>query len=71
MENVGILYDQFIYCKAIWYCYGYLVYFMAIRYNFSSFGTLYEEKSGNPAHVSRIPLTWHKKSRHRLCDLSD
>jgi hypothetical protein len=35
MEGIGLFY-------------GHLVYFMLIWYNYSNFGMLYQEKSGNP-----------------------
>jgi hypothetical protein len=36
---------------------GNLEYFMVIRYIFSRFGMLYQEKSGNPARFHQFPKT--------------
>jgi hypothetical protein len=51
MENIGIFcghLDYFTTTRYLCATYGPLVYFWAIIYIFSSFGTLHEEKSGHP-----------------------
>jgi hypothetical protein len=50
MEDVGILYGKFIFN-------GHLVYFVdfiVIWYIYSNFGTLYQDKSGNPGLESHF-----------------
>jgi uncharacterized membrane protein YphA (DoxX/SURF4 family) len=47
MEDVGIFYGLKVYFTAIWYVCVTLVYVWSF-WNFSSFGMLYQEKSGNP-----------------------
>jgi hypothetical protein len=37
------------YCQILGPFYGHLVYYVVILVHFSSFGMLYQEKSGNPA----------------------
>jgi hypothetical protein len=48
MEDAGLFYGHFVYFKAIWYILRPFGIFYDC-YIFSRFGTLYEEKSGNPA----------------------
>jgi hypothetical protein len=61
MEDVGIFYGHLVYFKfglfyGHWkyFMYGHWVYFVVIWYIFSRFGTLYQEKSGNPETDGRF-----------------
>jgi hypothetical protein len=54
MENAGILYGQFGIFLAIWYILRPFGNFVVITYIFPHFGTLYQEKSGNPGARSRM-----------------
>jgi hypothetical protein len=57
LRPFGLFYDHLVYFMTIWFIlrpleifYGHLVYFVAIWYIYPHFGTLYQEKSGNPGH---------------------
>jgi hypothetical protein len=54
MEDVGISYGHFVYFTAIWHILWPFGKFYGYSVHFSSFGTLYQEKSGNPAENQRI-----------------
>jgi hypothetical protein len=47
-EDVGILYGYLVYLQPIVNFYGHLINFVVIWYNFSRFGMVHQEKSGNP-----------------------
>jgi hypothetical protein len=49
MEDIGIFYGDLVYFTAIWYMLWTLVMFCGNLVYFSNFGTLYQEKSGDPA----------------------
>jgi hypothetical protein len=56
MEDVGVVYSHLVYLRLFGIVCGHLAKFVAIWYIlwlishvFSRFGTLYQEKSGNPA----------------------
>jgi hypothetical protein len=48
LENVDIFYGNFQYFTDIWDIDEHLVHFVLIWYIFSGFGSMYQEKSGNP-----------------------
>jgi hypothetical protein len=63
MENVVIYSGQKEYLTTIGYIFGAFGNFRVIWYIFPSFGTLYQEKSGNPAGWSNIWRTVFKRRR--------
>jgi hypothetical protein len=58
LRPFGILYGRLVY-----FTYGYLVYF-------SSFGMLYQEKSGNPAPKHMYTLSHLAKQQETICKAS-
>jgi hypothetical protein len=57
-ESVCIFYGQLEYITAIWSILGPFVNLMVIGYIFPRFGTLHQEKSGNPVHHHHVnPFT--------------
>jgi hypothetical protein len=50
MEDVGTLMAIWSILRLFGILCGHWAYFMVIWYNFSRFGMLYQEKSGNPVH---------------------
>jgi hypothetical protein len=53
MENVGIFYAKLKYVMAICYIFWSFGNFVVIWYIFTRFGTLCQEKSGNPAEEEK------------------
>jgi Na+/glutamate symporter len=53
MEDDGMLYGHLVHFTNIFVIlYGHLVQFVVIWYIFPRFGSLYQEKSGNPAEIA-------------------
>jgi hypothetical protein len=61
MEDIGILLAIWSILRLFDICSLWLFgIFMAIRYLFSHFEMLYQEKSGNPAHDVYVPFNYNK-----------
>jgi hypothetical protein len=64
LENVGISYCRLVYFTSIWYTYVMVIWnivltfgmYGPIWYIFPRFGTLYQDKSGNPVILARFLL---------------
>jgi hypothetical protein len=52
--SIGIFVAILFILRQHWLFYGHLVHLVVIWYNFSHFGMLYREKSGNPEWVARL-----------------
>jgi hypothetical protein len=65
MEYVGNFYDHFVYFTAKWSILGTFGTFLVIWYNFSRFGMLQREKSGNPAVISVCACKFRLEVQHR------
>jgi hypothetical protein len=54
--SIGIFCRHLVYVVAIWYLLWLFGIFLVIWYIFPVFGTLYQEKSGNPANRTADPI---------------